>query len=219
MAGVPCVELLAVGKQAPSLQDRNRDVGRLRTKYCQLTLLALPDKMKRVKDFTDVASVDTSKQPPIINLPVGDNSGLVFLLDQLTTKRRTWTSNNDVTITDFCADRMPGLLGEHGVDNPCAYPLRPTGGDKDSYFITEWDWEDATSGIEYTQLRQALRLTYSWPSKSVVMLAVTTPNRTVIWIPLLKGETIEGINANLSKCFVLLNPVYLDGPNIWIGSY
>ena len=230
--GLPCVQLLRPMQERNNL--RRKQSGQLiaSARYTELTLLPIPIGMKRVANFN--TGDEFTHPTPLVELndTLGQESGLLFFLHRLSANRRGWEDANDIEIGDFC-NLHDGFLGFMGVDSPCAYPIRASDG-SNSRFVVEWDWVSATqsvSGGRRKELHYKLKEGYfsAYQDAAVKLVAATTPNRTVVWllIPADYKGTLDELARSEERaaagqnpdCFTIYHPVYLDGPNIWIGKF
>ena len=241
---LPCVELLPANLSSTPKPPTNS--GNLKDQYCEITLLALAGYMYRLKAGS--SGFEQTHSLPLISFDDSDGgcSGLLFLLYRLSdSPPPDGQDNSDPTISDFCYLEKDDtvneavikrqeevalidnslltktVMGIKGRDNACAFPVESTrsgASSADKNLVVSWDWGKATQAMK-PGLTGLLETEYFErdPNIPVVMVASVAPNRTVVWIPL--PESATAIPAELTQIFTIYYPVYLDGPNIWIGKY
>ena len=238
-AELPCVAL-----QRP-LSEPSKPSGGLKTRACQLTVFPLPPEMRRVTGAKVQQHTDGSlgwlllrQENPLLVPENGASFGTLFLLESLDSEQITELTDNSLTASyDFC--RL--VVRAEGVTEPCVRPVKPRGGtylestileksigdfatdgvDSLNEFIgglliVAWNWK---TGIQNGDLRTKLSESEAFGDKDeVYLIATITPNRSVVWIPLNVDDLLTDLNK-IEEIFTAHQVTYLDGPNIWLGTF
>jgi hypothetical protein len=215
------------------------------TAYAMVTPFVIPKGMRRLRSMADYGKEpgegDYGNELLTIDEPDAD-CGLVFLLDDLRKElpKVAGVTVHETAFSEYCAfpRAARGEFGFHEYDpeemvsnddtRACVKPGRTgTAGrrqptkDESKFIWVEWDWYNSIPNKKSLRDKLVRRHFASCGTKPVLMMGVVLPNRTFGWVPFQQRthqSRHRAFERFMRKPLVFHRPVYLDGPNIWIGK-
>ncbi len=203
------------------------EAGRVFARAQKLTL-TIPRGMTRVVSACDPLGWSEANGGTSSELSITKQTVRVQLLDRIeVTGRDDAFSTYRPTVNHLCDDLngqdlsfVPRAITWTERTRPCSKPLLLKNAPS-RYLCFKWDLQRYYAELDEPSLMQFLDGEFSDLS-SAFMVPMLIPNRTIVWCPVReedKDEVHRTLLAHQVDSFVPLNnPIYLDGPDIFISS-
>ena len=216
----------SVGPAGQTILDFGED-GRVFAKAQKLTL-TIPPGMTRVVSACDLSGWNEANGGTPSELLKTKETVRVQLLDRIeVTAREDAFSTYRPIVNHLCVDLngqdlsfVPRAITWTARTRPCSKPLLLKNATS-QYLCFKWDVQRYYADLSESSITEFLSREFS-DLGSAIIVPMLIPNRTIVWCPVRdenKNEVHSMLQDHQIDSFVPLNnPVYLDGPDIFISS-